>query len=191
MRLTRDRILDEALDLILTQGLRRASATELARRLGVVKSGLYHHFTGGKGEIIDAVFEREETSIIESMARSASGDTVQQKLVSVCRAKVGRMTEIARRFPLREDAANDIEGYLLSRGRFQRLERELLARLFEEGISTGEIRPIPGDLVIAALQGALARVAKAFVLNAGKRRLSHVDELVDVLFRGVGKAQTV
>jgi len=186
MRLTRDRILDEALDLILTDGLRRASATELARRLAVVKSGLYHHFPGGKSEIFDAVFEREETALIEAMTRASSGASVQQKLASVCRAKISRITEVTRRLPLREEAANDIEGYLLSRGRFQRLEKELIGRLLEEGMSSGEVRAIPGDLVVAAFQGALARVSKAFALNAGKRRLTVVDELVEVLFRGIG-----
>lgn len=186
MRLTRDRILDEALELILTNGLRRASATELARRLSVVKSGLYHHFPGGKSEIFDAVFEREENALIAAMVLACAGETVLQKLCAVCRAKVTRITDLARRVPLREEAANDIEGYLLSRGRFQRLERELLGRLLEEGMSTGEVRPIPGDLVVAALQGALARVSKAFAINAGKRRLALVDDLVEVLFRGIG-----
>jgi AcrR family transcriptional regulator len=191
MRLTRDHILDEAFTLILTSGLRRASATELARRLGIVKSGLYHHFTGGKAEIIDATFEREETALIEAMTRAASGETIKERLVAVCRAKVSRITQIAHRFPLREEEANDIEGYLLSRGRFQRLERELLSRLLAEGMSTGEIREIPGDLVVAALQGALARVTKAFAISGGKRRLSVVDDLVGVLFRGIGRSEAV
>lgn len=187
MRLTRDRVLDEALELILTDGSRRASATELARRLGVVKSGLYHHFPGGKAEIFDAVFAREETALIDTMTRaSTAGETLQQKLTAVCRAKVTRITEVARRVPMREEAANDIEGYLLARGRYQRLERDLLGRLLEEGVSRGEIRGIPGDLVVAAFQGALARVSKAFALNAGKRKLAVVDDLVDVLFRGIG-----
>ncbi len=186
MRLTRDRILDEALELILTNGLRRASATELARRLVVVKSGLYHHFPGGKSEIFDAVFEREETALIAAMVLACAGETVLQKLVpSVVPRSRGSPTSpvecrCGKTRPMTSRATSSPEAdSSVSSGSYS-------VACSRKACPPAKIRPIPGDLVVAALQGALARVSKAFAINAGKRRLALVDDLVEVLFRGIG-----
>ncbi len=65
--LNQDQILDQALELISAVGLRRFSLSELGARLGVVKSALYHHFPGGKSQIVREVFRREEDRVLGAM----------------------------------------------------------------------------------------------------------------------------
>src|SRR6476620_8054204 len=51
---TRDRILSQALQLFAESGYGGASMRELARRVGIRESSLYHHFSG-KAAILEAI----------------------------------------------------------------------------------------------------------------------------------------
>ena len=52
----REQIVEAALGLIATQGVRRLSMAALARRVGLVPSALYRHF-GSKQEILQAAVQ--------------------------------------------------------------------------------------------------------------------------------------
>jgi len=52
---TRDRILAEALDLFVAQGIDRTSLREIAERIGITKAALYYHFPS-KDDLLAAVF---------------------------------------------------------------------------------------------------------------------------------------
>jgi AcrR family transcriptional regulator len=54
---TRERILDAALDLFISQGFDGTSLREIAERLGVTKAALYYHFTS-KDDILMALHMR-------------------------------------------------------------------------------------------------------------------------------------
>ncbi len=54
---TRERILDEALDLFIEKGFDRTSLREIAERLGVTKAALYYHFAS-KDDILMALHMR-------------------------------------------------------------------------------------------------------------------------------------
>ncbi|HEX7095724.1 MAG TPA: TetR/AcrR family transcriptional regulator [Acidimicrobiales bacterium] len=53
---TRDRILAEALDLFVEQGIDRTSLREIAERIGITKAALYYHFPS-KDDLLAAVFK--------------------------------------------------------------------------------------------------------------------------------------
>lgn len=56
--LTRERILDAALDVFHERGVARPSLTDVAARIGMTRGAVYGHFRN-KGEVLVALFERE------------------------------------------------------------------------------------------------------------------------------------
>jgi AcrR family transcriptional regulator len=69
-----EQIAQAALDLVATQGLGRLSVAAVARRVGLVPSGIYRHFHS-KEEIVDAVLdllERRVQEIIRTAAEASS-----------------------------------------------------------------------------------------------------------------------
>jgi AcrR family transcriptional regulator len=65
-RSTRERILDEALDLFLEKGFDNASLRELAERMGFTKAALYYHFPS-KADILMGLHLRMHSLIDEPL----------------------------------------------------------------------------------------------------------------------------
>jgi AcrR family transcriptional regulator len=66
-RTTRERILDVALDLFVTQGYDKASLREIAERMGFTKAALYYHFAS-KSDLLMALHERVHHVLDEPLA---------------------------------------------------------------------------------------------------------------------------
>jgi AcrR family transcriptional regulator len=71
----REQIAEAALGLVADQGLRRLSVAALARRVGLVPSGIYRHFKS-KDEILAAVLDRIEQRLLANVqaAQEANPD---------------------------------------------------------------------------------------------------------------------
>ncbi len=181
-------ILDEALVLVSQMGIRRFSVSELAQRLGVVKSALYHHFPGGKWDIIRALFEREEEKVLTSMEASARRETTtRESLIALAKAQIEAVMELGRLYRVREDIADELEGFLVSRRRaFLQRERGLIASVLQEGVRKGEIRQVNVDLLSLALQGALHNLSRTYAISGGELPLEEISELMEILFQGIG-----
>lgn len=61
---TKERILEEALELFAQSGYMGTSMNEIAARLGVTKAALYKHYTG-KQEILDSIIEKMNSMDME------------------------------------------------------------------------------------------------------------------------------
>jgi AcrR family transcriptional regulator len=72
-RTTRERILDEALDLFVEKGFDNASLRELAERMGFTKAALYYHFPS-KVDILGALHQRMHALIDEPLGLLGDGD---------------------------------------------------------------------------------------------------------------------
>ena len=77
-QIRREQIAQAALELIASQGLRRLSMAAVARRVGLVPSGIYRHFRS-KDEILDAVLERIRQRLMENVraAREEHADPLE------------------------------------------------------------------------------------------------------------------
>ena len=73
----REQIAEAALSLVASQGLRRLSVAAVARRVGLVPSGIYRHFKN-KDEILDAVLDRVEERLLANVeaSRQAHADAL-------------------------------------------------------------------------------------------------------------------
>lgn len=78
-QIRREQIAEAALDLVASQGLRGLSMAAVARRVGLVPSGIYRHFKN-KDEIIDAVLDLLERRLAANVqaAREATPDPVDR-----------------------------------------------------------------------------------------------------------------
>jgi AcrR family transcriptional regulator len=72
-RIRREQIAEAALQLVAGQGLHRLSVAAVARRVGLVPSGIYRHFHS-KDEILAAVLDRIEQRLLENV-RAAEEET--------------------------------------------------------------------------------------------------------------------
>ncbi len=74
----REQIAEAALELVASQGLRRLSVAAVARRVGLVPSGIYRHFKS-KDEILAAVLDRIEQRLLANVqaAREESTDPLE------------------------------------------------------------------------------------------------------------------
>ncbi len=75
----REQIVEAALKLVATHGLGRLSIAAVARRVGLVPSGIYRHFRS-KDEILAAMLDLIERRLIENVAASIaeSPDPLEQ-----------------------------------------------------------------------------------------------------------------
>ncbi len=63
-QIRREQIAEAALALVATSGVRQLSVAAVARRVGLVPSGIYRHFKS-KDEILDAVLEMLEKRVLD------------------------------------------------------------------------------------------------------------------------------
>ena len=97
------------------------------------------------------------------------------------------IVRLARLYPVREEAADQIELYLEERRRtFLDREREQIAEVIGRGIETGEVRPVDVALAATALQGALRQIVRTFALRPGRSSAPVLTRVVDLTFDGIG-----
>ena len=65
-QIRREQIAEAALSLVANQGLRRLSMAAVARRVGLVPSGIYRHFKN-KDEMLAAVLDRIEERLLANV----------------------------------------------------------------------------------------------------------------------------
>jgi AcrR family transcriptional regulator len=70
----REQIAEAALGLIASQGVRRLSIGDVARRVGLVPSGIYRHFKN-KDELLDAVLDRVQQRLLANVKASRDEHT--------------------------------------------------------------------------------------------------------------------
>lgn len=187
--MTKTQILNEALALLLQRGLKRFSVSELAERLGVVKSALYFHFPGGKNAIIEAVFGREEERVLTAMQQAVgNAQSCKTKLHALVAAKLDSVVTLARLYGVSAAVSGELAAHFrTSRRNFLERERELLRHVLAEGMASGEVRQLDLGLLAAGLQAGLLEVAEKAALeqNASAKHLAEL--FVDVLFSGIGQ----
>ncbi|MFD4960143.1 TetR/AcrR family transcriptional regulator [Microbacterium sp. NPDC058389] len=65
---TRDRMIDAAIRLLATRGLQGASIAEVLELAEAPRGSVYHHFPGGKDELIAAALERAARRSLDQLA---------------------------------------------------------------------------------------------------------------------------
>jgi AcrR family transcriptional regulator len=88
----RQQLLDAALGVILEQGYAGVSIEAIARSAGVTRPVVYDHFPN-LGTLLAALFEREEESALDQLARVVPSDPGAQSPTELLAGGVGRFLE--------------------------------------------------------------------------------------------------
>lgn len=153
---TREAIVDAALAQVAAGGYASASVQAVARRARVAVGTVYRHFPS-KGDLFAEVFrrasQRELDVVVEVSAddgRPAS-ERIAAAVEAFCRRALAGPVLAYALIAEPVDPAVESERLRLRTG-----YRDAFARVLDDGIAAGELRPHDGRTVAAALVGALA-----------------------------------
>jgi AcrR family transcriptional regulator len=152
---TRERIATAALEQVASGGYSSASVQAVAARAGVAVGSVYRHFPS-KADLFAEVFrraaERELAVVVE--VTEADGRAARERLAAAveafCRRALAAPVLAYALLAEPVDPAVERERLRLRRG-----YREAFARVLDDGVAAGELRPHDTATVAAALVGAL------------------------------------
>lgn len=184
--LTRQEIIDAAVDMFYEFGYQKASLRDIAERVGVTQAAIYYHFRN-KEEILYTIIEKFSNDIFFTIKSALSGKgTLLEKLrEAIYQHIISIKTE-------RKGAKIIIEDKKFLSGELNRLVKEkekviynLYKNHLEELQKNKEIREF--DLTVATF-GILGMINWLYHWYKPERRLpiEHVaDEIIDLLFFGL------
>ncbi|MFL5868052.1 MAG: TetR/AcrR family transcriptional regulator [Thermoleophilaceae bacterium] len=173
---TRERIVAAALDQVAAGGYASASVQAVAGRAGLAVGTLYRHFPS-KAELFAEVFRRASQRELDVLIEVSSGDGSTAERVARAaeafsrRALAGPVLAYAL---LAEPVDPAVESERL---RLRRGYRDAFARVLEEGVAAGELRPHAVQTLGAVLVGGLGE-ALVGPLSAHDGRRSRNEALV-------------
>ena len=139
----REQIAEAALSLVADRGMSRLSMAAVARRVGLVPSGIYRHFKN-KDEVLLAVLDRIAARMEENVraAREETGDSLE-RIRSLLMRHVRFLRE-GRAVPRIVFSDDFHRGHPERKARVQRILAGYLGRIGEfvrQGQEEGKIRP--------------------------------------------------
>ncbi len=156
---SRERILDAAVELISERGYSATSVDALCRRAGIVKTALYWHF-GSKEGLLAAVIERVSSAWIDEIQKSAYqvGEPFERfsRALAGLRAIVEERPHLLRLLLalLLERSGEDDETRAALRAAFQRARRAVVDGI--EATTPGLRDPdLIAHTILSLVQGAL------------------------------------
>ncbi len=139
----REQIAEAALQLVSSQGLNRLSVAAVARRVGLVPSGIYRHFRS-KDAILAAVLDLIQQRLSENVRQAvAESDDPLEQIRGVLARHV-RFIRQGRAIPRIVFADESFTGHPERKQRVQKIFRQYLAHLVDivrQGQQCGRIRP--------------------------------------------------
>jgi AcrR family transcriptional regulator len=154
---TREAIVDAALETVTAGGYASASVQAVAGRADVAVGTVYRHFPS-KGDLFAEVFRRaseRELAVVIEVAGAADGRPATERVAAAveafCRRALAGPVLAYALIAEPVDPAVESERLRLRVG-----YRDAFARVLDDGIANGELRPHDTRTVAAALVGALA-----------------------------------
>ena len=179
---TRERALEVAERLLQLEGYRAVSMEAVAQGVGIRKASLYHHFPGGKDELMMAVAERfvaREEAGFQAAIGFSPGATVQLEALARWIFSEGRQTESLIREAIR----------YMPEAHQKQIGEHFFRRLFlpvhgvlERGIAQGEFRVHDTEMSTFAFLGLLSEMSNSSHMKASK---NVVHRLLDLFVHGI------
>jgi AcrR family transcriptional regulator len=158
-RRRRQEILHAALRAFKERGYHATTLDDIAERIGVRKTALYHYFPDKEAILYEC--HRESLTELERLMKEARElDTASEQLAHVIREHVRVMTDTLEGSPLAfEVTAFSPERQKEMIAARDRYEREL-RRIIDRGIEEGEFRRVDSKIAVFAVLGAINWIAR-------------------------------
>jgi AcrR family transcriptional regulator len=173
----RERLLDAALDVFVSEGIDRATVKDIAQAAGVTPGLLYHYFDG-KDTLLATLLE--ERSFLSKLRRQLAGATDRPATVvlpEMVRAYRQVLAENRGLVSLFFSASSTNRHVRTAMGEFVAEGQRLLTDYLDARVAAGELRPHDTRLLAQTL---LAAVAAGQHMGAD----TDPDQLVDLLING-------
>jgi AcrR family transcriptional regulator len=158
-RRRRAEILHAALRAFRERGYHATTLEDIAEHLGVRKTALYHYFPDKEAILYEC--HRESLSEIDRLTKEARKlDRASEALAHVIREHVRVMTDTLEGSPLAFEvtalAPERQREVIAARDRYERQLRKII----DEGIKSGEFRPVNSKIAVFAILGAINWIAR-------------------------------
>ncbi|HSW17671.1 MAG TPA: TetR/AcrR family transcriptional regulator [Ramlibacter sp.] len=153
----RDRMVEGAMALLARRGLQATSFSEVLSATGAPRGSLYHHFPGGKDQLVAAAVDRAGAVLTDAMepAAGAPAEAVVERFLAIWRAVLTRSHCEAGCAVLAVTVATDSAEVLSHATAVFRAWREVLADLLRQGgLSSVQARRL-AMVLIASVEGAV------------------------------------
>lgn len=190
-RRRKQQILHAALRTFRDGGYHGTTLADIADRLGVRKTALYHYFPD-KESILYAC-HRESLAELDRLIREARRlTTAREQLESAIREHVRVMTDTLEGSPLAFEVTalspQRQADVIAARDRYERA----LRRMIDQGIERGEFRPVDSKIAVFAILGAINWIARWYrpegSVQAPELGAQFADQLIGGLMCGDGNA---
>lgn len=155
----RAEIVQAALEAFRERGYHHTTLEDIARRLGIRNTALYHYFPD-KDAILYECHRESLTEVQRIVEDARRRPTAAERLAKVIREHVVVMTETLQGSPLAFEVTalppGQREEIIAARDHYERAIRTII----DDGIRTGEFRPLDAKLTAFAILGAINWIAR-------------------------------
>ena len=153
----RDRMVAGAMAMLAERGLQATSFSEVLSATGAPRGSLYHHFPGGKDQLVAAAVDRAGAVLADAMepATDAPAPVVVARFLAIWRALLTRSRCEAGCAVAAVTVATDSPDLLMHVSGVFRGWRELLGDLLQRGGLSREQASRFALLLIASVEGAV------------------------------------
>ncbi len=166
---TRDALIASARRLFGSRSYAKVSLAEIVESSGVTKGALYHHFPGGKKDLMEAVYEQVEsgfTKMIAAQVLPSLGEETDP--LNVMELAVGATLEASLDPELQQIVLIDspaVLGWTRWREIADQYSLAVIKSLLAAAVESGSMKQLPTDsmayLLMASLSEAILMIARA------------------------------
>ena len=188
INLDRSKILETARQQFAKLGLKKTSLSDITRPLGVGKTAIYHHFPGGKSELMEAVMHQEEESILTHMrAAILSESDPRNQFRAMIISKITDGQRLKELLDVPRDVGEEIALIYADRQlSYNRKELDLIKGIIESGVEK-KIFFSPDPLRLASvLQAIMRNMEMTLVFEMSPEEMKQLlNDLLDIIFNGI------
>lgn len=185
----KEKIIEGATNIFSRFGIKKSTMDEIAQKIRMGKSTLYHYFKN-KEEIFLEVVKRESDTLKKSLNKALEeAETSQDKFRTYAKTRMKYLKELSNYYTTLTDAYFDLYSFADEiRNDFQKFELETLKGIFKEGVEQGEFEITDPDLAARMIIVAFKGFEYLLITKEQAPDVENeLDMFIDMFFQGIAK----
>lgn len=184
---TREKILDAALDVFSQKGYHDTRMDEIVTESGTSKGAIYFHFPNKERlflALVDQFANLLERRVTDAISHEAEGMARVQAALETCLDTFGRYRRPAKLLLVQAVGL----GALFEKKRLEVNDRfaDLIRKYLDEAVAVGDIAPVDTEIVAHAWMGAIYSVVIRWVYTGEPEPPRILSALLPLLLKSVG-----